>query len=300
MSDSSTTINTDEVKKYEVKKLTPSTTKEVSAKNPAVSAIIVETKSVDQIKKSWRLPSINYRLHRETEYQRLTFEGDSITVGDIGKAVAVSHNMGDLTNSRLEIVNSLNAQVLRDETHALPKFSSVIVKRIYYGRPERSETNRESQWDKRTTPKPRDARERIRSNRSSRSRSDVRDRSPPSQKQIKTIENRVNRFKNGYESFKKAGVHVEHHDFSQEGFSPATKRIITYVNDNKTKLLDTDTSREEVTSPQKQGEGGHELPVAGAITGSNGTNMYEHHWKNTSVYYPDESENKTEIKTEKQ
>merc|ERR1712100_820686 len=68
------------------------TGEEESETKPAGAVKIVETKSVDQIKKSWRLPSINYRLHEDTEYQRLTFEGETIAVADILKAVAISHN----------------------------------------------------------------------------------------------------------------------------------------------------------------------------------------------------------------
>jgi len=278
---------------------------ELTEETPPTKARIFEAKSVDEIKRSWRLPSINYRLHEDKEYQRLTFEGETITAGDVCTAVAVSHNMGDMTNNKLQIINSLNKQILQ-ETDILPKFSSVIIKKLNAARWRDRSSHRDTGWDKQQRAAPRDARERITSNRASRSRSEAaQDERSPSAKRIQVISSRVNKFKDGYQGFKKAGVQTEHHDFSLDGYTkPSSQRIITYVTNNNTKLLDTDTTTggsRALTSPDTPVKGMHELPVAGAVTGRNGTNMYAQEWKTTSVYYPEEDEKlKTTIKLEKQ
>jgi len=79
--------------------------------------------------------SVFYKFSSRKDESRVTFDGTGISVFDLKRDIILANNMGKANDFDLAILDATSKQELKDDSHIIPRSSSVIVKRLPSARP---------------------------------------------------------------------------------------------------------------------------------------------------------------------
>jgi len=76
------------------------------------------------------MSSIHYKFRSSTEYDTVTFDGQSISLNDLREAIMLQKKIVKSPAYTLEITNAQTKEVYELDDEMVPKNSSVIIKRV--------------------------------------------------------------------------------------------------------------------------------------------------------------------------
>ncbi|TFY78644.1 hypothetical protein EWM64_g5368, partial [Hericium alpestre] len=79
--------------------------------------------------------SVFYKFRSQRDESRVTFDGTGISVFDLKKEVILANNLGKANDFDLAILDKSSGEEFKDDSHIIPRSSSVIVKRVPAARP---------------------------------------------------------------------------------------------------------------------------------------------------------------------
>ncbi|KII87351.1 hypothetical protein PLICRDRAFT_55314 [Plicaturopsis crispa FD-325 SS-3] len=79
--------------------------------------------------------SVFYKFKSQRDESRVTFDGTGISVFDLKREIILANNLGKANDFDLSVFDSSSQQELKDDSHIIPRSSSVIVKRLPSARP---------------------------------------------------------------------------------------------------------------------------------------------------------------------
>ncbi|KAG6833007.1 hypothetical protein H0H87_012593 [Tephrocybe sp. NHM501043] len=79
--------------------------------------------------------SVFYKFSSRRDESRVTFDGTGISVFDLKRDIILANNMGKANDFDLVILDATSKQEFKDDSHVIPRSSSVIVKRLPSARP---------------------------------------------------------------------------------------------------------------------------------------------------------------------
>ncbi|KAI0322094.1 DWNN domain-containing protein, partial [Amylostereum chailletii] len=80
--------------------------------------------------------SVFYKFKSQRDESRITFDGTGLSVFDLKREIILAHNLAKANDFDLAVLDSTGEE-LKDDSHIIPRSSSVIVKRIPAARPGR-------------------------------------------------------------------------------------------------------------------------------------------------------------------
>lgn len=75
--------------------------------------------------------SVFYKFKSQRDESRVTFDGTGISVFDLKKEVILANNMTKANDFDLVICDSSSGEEFKDDSHVIPRSSSVLVKRVF-------------------------------------------------------------------------------------------------------------------------------------------------------------------------
>ncbi|KAH7915291.1 DWNN domain-containing protein [Hygrophoropsis aurantiaca] len=79
--------------------------------------------------------SVFYKFKSQRDESRVTFDGTGISIFDLKKEIILANNLGKANDFDLFVYDSSTQQEYKDDSHIVPRSSSVIVKRLPSSRP---------------------------------------------------------------------------------------------------------------------------------------------------------------------
>ncbi|TFY66257.1 hypothetical protein EVG20_g4833 [Dentipellis fragilis] len=79
--------------------------------------------------------SVFYKFRSQRDESRVTFDGTGISVFDLKKEIILANNLGKANDFDLAVLDKSSGEEFRDDSHIIPRSSSVIVKRVPAARP---------------------------------------------------------------------------------------------------------------------------------------------------------------------
>ncbi|KAI0305857.1 DWNN-domain-containing protein [Multifurca ochricompacta] len=79
--------------------------------------------------------SVFYKFKSQRVESRVTFDGTGISVFDLKKDIILANNLGKANDFDLVVFDSSSGEEFRDDSHIIPRSSSVVVKRVPPTRP---------------------------------------------------------------------------------------------------------------------------------------------------------------------
>ncbi|KAI0255925.1 DWNN domain-containing protein [Lactifluus subvellereus] len=79
--------------------------------------------------------SVFYKFKSQREESRVTFDGSSISVFDLKKDIILANNLAKANDFDLAVFDSSSGEEFKDDSHTIPRSTSVIVKRVPLTRP---------------------------------------------------------------------------------------------------------------------------------------------------------------------
>jgi protein MPE1 len=79
--------------------------------------------------------SVFYKFKSQRDESRVTFDGTGISVFDLKRDIILANNLVKGNDFDLSIYDSTTGQEFKDDSHIIPRSSSVIVKRLPPSRP---------------------------------------------------------------------------------------------------------------------------------------------------------------------
>ncbi|KAI9459043.1 DWNN-domain-containing protein [Russula earlei] len=79
--------------------------------------------------------SVFYKFKSQREESKVSFDGTGISVFDLKKDIILANNLGRATDFDLVVLDGSSGEEIKDDSHVIPRSSSVVVKRVPSARP---------------------------------------------------------------------------------------------------------------------------------------------------------------------
>jgi len=79
--------------------------------------------------------SVFYKFKSQREESKVSFDGTGISVFDLKKEILLSNNLGKASDFDLVVLDGSSGEEFKDDSHVIPRSTSVVVKRMPPARP---------------------------------------------------------------------------------------------------------------------------------------------------------------------